>query len=156
SNGHPTVINEESQLVEPQAVDVIHDKIDEWLGKTKAVLTTGSLSRGLPDDFYATIIRTANGRGVLTAVDAAGVVLRRALEAGPALLKANVEECASVFGSLPEDPWEIAKRMDMDKAAPPQTIVTFGERGALLTSDGDAWRVTPPRISKVNPIGAGD
>jgi fructose-1-phosphate kinase PfkB-like protein len=72
------------------------------------------------------------------------------------LLKANVEEVAGVFGSLPEDPWDIAKRMDMDKAAPPQTIVTFGERGALLTSDGDAWRVTPPRISKVNPIGAGD
>lgn len=154
SNRHPTVINEESPVIESRAIGAIHNAIDQWLMKASAVLVTGSLSRGLPDDFYAAVIRRANAKGVLTAIDAAGLVLKRGLEAKPTLLKANAQEVGSVYGPLPDDPWEIARRL-VD-AEPSQTIVTFGEAGALLVSEGSGWRVTPPRVSAVNPIGAGD
>ena len=154
SKQHPTVINEESPVIEADAIDAIHNAIDELLTKATAVLVTGSLSRGLPDDFYSGVIRRANAMRLITAIDATGVVLKRGLEAKPALLKANMEEVSSVFGPLSEDPWEIARRID--HVAPSQTIVTLGEAGALLVSDGIGWRVAPPRVSNVNPIGAGD
>jgi 1-phosphofructokinase family hexose kinase len=154
SNRHPTVINEESPVIDPSAIDRLHNAIDECLVRATAVLVTGSLSRGLPSDFYAAVIDRANAKGVFTCIDATGVVLQRGLEAKPTLLKANVDEVGSVFGPLPDDPWEVAQRLV--NATPSQTIVTLGEAGALLVSDGVGWRVTPPRISNVNPIGAGD
>src|SRR5215831_11162729 len=48
SKSHPTVINEESSLVEPAAVKKLLSKVERWLPRVDGVLTTGSLSMGLP------------------------------------------------------------------------------------------------------------
>src|SRR5262245_56965368 len=79
SDGHPTVINEESPQVERQAIQTFDDKIGEWLPRVDAVLVTGSLSCGLSEDFYAGVIRKANAQEIFTAMDAAGGVMRRGL-----------------------------------------------------------------------------
>ena len=157
SNDHPTVINEESPEVQPNAIDAINAKIDEWLSRVHAVLVTGSLSRGLPEDFYARVIERANRRKLITAIDAAGQVMRRGLEARPVLLKANFEEIDGVLGPLPAERTQLAGAIqEMRGLAPSQTIITLGEAGAVLITQEEAWWAKPPRISTVNPIGAGD
>jgi tagatose 6-phosphate kinase len=46
----------------------------------------------------------------------------------------------------------------MRAVAPPAggLIVTTGKTGALAVIGGRAWRVTPPAVEAVSPIGSGD
>jgi tagatose 6-phosphate kinase len=157
SNDHPTVINEESPAVEREAIDLLENRILGLMDKAAAVLVTGSLSRGLNVDFYERIIQHANGRKIITAIDATGDVLRHGLNAEPTLVKVNREEMAAVVGPLPADPSQLANSIQkVRNHANSQTVITLGEAGAVLVVEGHAWHALPPRISRVNPIGAGD
>jgi 1-phosphofructokinase family hexose kinase len=156
SDRHPTVINEESPIVDPPTLATLQKKIDELLPAADFVLVTGSLPRGLPSDFHARIIRKARERGVPAAVDATGDVLRSALDAAPALVKVNLTEMSTALGTLGADWLSIATSLRKNQRVPAQTIVTMGEQGALLVTNKGGWFVAPPRVSRVNPIGAGD
>ena len=155
---HPTVINEESPQLEGQAMDALIARIDEWLARVTAVLVTGSLSSGLPADFYGTILSRVIEKTVppLTAVDASGEVMVHALAGNPTLAKANLREWSSAIGIRSATPAELARSIRRRSDLPPQLIVTLGETGAVLVAGDDAWFAEPPRISRVNPIGAGD
>src|SRR5437870_3054110 len=120
SETHPTVINEESPEIEPGAASRLLAKIEKWIPRVNAVLTTGSLSQGLPSDFYAEILDRSKSRGKLTAIDAAGQVLRTGMLARPVFMKPNLEEFR-----------EFADAQTISMLAP-HTAVTFGEAGAVL------------------------
>ncbi len=155
SNAHPTVVNEESSQVEPQAIETIERTIEENLRDATAVLVTGSLSRGLPHEFYARVIERASSRQVLTAIDAAGPVLKAGLEAKPTLVKSNLREISSAVGEVGTHPLQIAGSLRRFGLAS-QAIVTLGEAGSILAAGDECWYAKPPRIFHVNPIGAGD
>jgi tagatose 6-phosphate kinase len=160
SKDHPTVVNEESREVEDQAIEIMRRKFDLWLGRANAVLVTGSLSRGLPEDFYAPMIREALSRNIFTAIDATGSAMRHGFREKPSLAKANADEMATAIGQIGRQPREVAKairKLSEDlPALPAQVIVTLGEGGAVLVTRNDVWHAKPPRISFANPIGAGD
>ena len=144
SNAHPTVINEESPEIGPDIASRLLGKIEKWIPRVDAVLTTGSLSRGLRSDFYAEVLDRARSRGKLTAIDATGQVLRIAMLARPVFMKPNFEEFHG-----------FAKGYAFSMLAP-QTVITFQEAGAVLICDGNCIYAPPPRVEKTNPIGAGD
>jgi 1-phosphofructokinase family hexose kinase len=147
SRSHPTVINEETPQIERDARAKLLAKVERWIPKVDGVLTTGSLSTGLRDDFYAEVLDRARRKGKLTAIDATGAVLRLGLLAGPAFIKPNREEFFQLTnGSCAPSVFALA----------PHTALTFGKAGAVLLRDGECLYAEPPRLSDVNPIGAGD
>jgi fructose-1-phosphate kinase PfkB-like protein len=128
-----------------------------WLGQASAVLVTGSLSLGLPEDFYALMIREALPRNIFTAIDATGPAMRHGFRGRPSLAKANADEMVTAIGPIGRDPQTIARAIrKQDENMPSQVIVTLGAEGAILVTSNDVWHAVPPRISVVNPIGAGD
>jgi len=144
---HPTVINEESPQIEPRAGLKLLNKIDKWIPRVNGVLTTGSLSTGLPDEFYARILGRARSNGKITAIDASGSALRAGLLAHPAFVKPNTEELYQLTGLA-----------DTSRFFPlaPHTAITLGSAGAVLIHEGACLYASPPRIFRINPIGAGD
>jgi 1-phosphofructokinase family hexose kinase len=158
SHEHPTVINEESPPIDSRVQQALIATVDEWLPRATALLVTGSLSSGLPADFYRTMLRRAAEKipSLLTAVDASGEVLNCALGENPTLAKANLQEWKSAIGVTGADAAELVRSVRQRGKLPSQVIVTLGETGALLVAGDDAWFAKPPRISRVNPIGAGD
>jgi tagatose 6-phosphate kinase len=144
SNTHPTVINEESSEIDANAEARLFAKIEKWIPRVDAVLTTGSLSKGLRSNFYAHILDRARLRGKLTAIDAAGEALQLGMIARPDFMKPNVEEFH-----------EFARAHSVSILAP-YTAITFGEAGAVLLHEGKCIYAPPPRVEKINPIGAGD
>src|SRR5262249_15960487 len=92
STSHPTVINEETPQIDRGARSKLLAKVLRWVPKVDAVLTTGSLSSGLPDDFYAQILDFGRRRGKVTAIDATGAALRSGLLGRPTFMKPNREE----------------------------------------------------------------
>jgi len=154
---HPTVINEESGGVAPEAVADFHSRLHRLLERAKIVLVTGSLSRGLPENFYATVIRQAVHRGIRCVFDATGSTLKHGIAARPDIIKTNLQEITTVTGPLGCEVREIADslRRHQNRLAP-QIIATLGRDGAILIFGDQAWHAEPPRISYTNPIGAGD
>ena len=144
SFSHPTVINEESPEIEPDSGEKLLAKIDKWIPRVDAVLATGSLSRGLPVDFYANILGRARARHRLTAIDAAGPVLRAAMLARPGFMKPNLEEFRQFAGG------------ESVSMLAPHTAITLGSAGAAVLHDGNCIYASPPRLGHTNPIGAGD
>jgi tagatose 6-phosphate kinase len=144
---HPTVINEESPQIESHAGAKLLAKVGHWIHRADAVLTTGSLSTGLCEDFYARILTNARSMGKLTAIDATGSVLRLGLQAQPTFMKPNTEEFLHLTksGNAPAF-----------FALPPHAAVTFGKAGAVVIHAGKCVCAVPPRVSALNPIGAGD
>jgi tagatose 6-phosphate kinase len=154
---HPTVINEESGEIEIAGAHALMEQVAGNLEAAQAVLVTGSLSRGLPLDFYRKIIECSIAENLFTCIDAAGPALRLGLEGRPDLVKTNADELSSALGKLGETPQEIARSLlNRRNELPVQTVVTLGETGALLLNKGEIYYATAPRISHVNPIGAGD
>jgi len=147
SQVHPTVINEESSRIEDGAAARLLNKVHRWIPDVDGVLTTGSLSTGLPDDFYAEILDYARMRKKFTAMDAAGAVLRAGLSAYPSLIKPNMEE----FFQLTRGPMTSGLL-----TFAPHTALTFGKTGAVLINAGKFLYAAPPRVFDTNPVGAGD
>jgi 1-phosphofructokinase len=81
--------------------------------------------------------------------------------AAPHLMKPNGEELASFTGDDPElleaDPYAAAKAArTLVDAGVESVLATLGARGAVLVNADGAWHATPPPISVVSTVGAGD
>jgi 1-phosphofructokinase family hexose kinase len=147
SSAHPTVINEETPQIDRAAPSKLLAKVLRWIPKVDGVLTTGSLSTGLPDDFYAEILDLGRRRGKLTAIDASGEALRFGLLGSPTFMKPNREEFFQLTtGSC----------LSRVVALPSHTALTFGKAGAVLVHQGQCLHASPPNLFDTNPIGAGD
>jgi tagatose 6-phosphate kinase len=144
---HPTVINEETPQIESDACDKLLARVRRWIPRVDGVLTTGSLSTGLPDDLYARILEYARMKEKVTAIDATGPVLRVGLMARPAFMKPNQEEFFQLTnGSSTSRVVTLAAH----------TALTLGKAGAVLVHKGRCAYAQPPQLFDVNPIGAGD
>lgn len=144
---HPTVINEESPAIEPAAGAKLLKKVERWIPRADAVLTTGSLSTGLHPEIYAEILDRARSKGKITAIDATGAALQIGLLARPVFMKPNTQE----FSQLTKNPNGSGFFM-----MPPHTALTFGKAGALLIHGAKCLYALPPQIFDTNPIGSGD
>ena len=58
---------------------------------------SGSMPRGLSEDGYRDLVAEARAAGMWVALDAEGEALRLALQAGPEIVKVNVEEAAGLL-----------------------------------------------------------
>jgi len=144
---HPTVINEESSPVDSGAISKLLATVKRWIPRVDAVLTTGSLATGLPSYCYAQILEYARQHGKLTAIDAAGDVLRFGLQTQPTFAKPNTDEF-----------FQLTRGSDLPRAftLASHTALTFGTAGAVLIHEGRCISARPPQIFHANPIGSGD
>jgi 1-phosphofructokinase family hexose kinase len=143
-NSHPTVVNEESPPVGPAFVAALLKRVEHWIPKVDAVLTTGSLSMGLPTELYAEILDRACVQGKIAAIDATGATLRTGLMVRPTFMKPNTAEMRELVGT---------SAISMLAA---HTALTFGKTGAVVLHEGRCLYAPPPRIFTANPVGAGD
>lgn len=96
------------------------------------------------DQLYVRLLATCAAAGVPCWIDAYGPAMRAALAGDegptPALSKPNREELAD--GS----PWERV----------PELHITDGGAAVEIRTPVGTWRVEPPPVTEVNPVGSGD
>lgn len=118
---------------------------------------SGSLPPGVPAHFYASLIELLRQAGAYTVLDTSGPALHIGCQAGPFLVKPNLEEAAELTGlpaTSPADWVTIARRIL--ELGVSYVVISLGEQGALLATAEDVWFARPPHIRERNPIGAGD
>jgi 1-phosphofructokinase family hexose kinase len=157
TNGTQTELVEESHPVEIGYYEQLRSKIQNYINNCQAVIMSGTLTPGAPNDFYARCTELATASGAMSVVDTQGAPLMEALGARPNLVKPNRQELASALGRELSDEIAIIKGMrELHERGAQRVIVTAGKQAALAFDGLKCWRIFPPQVAPLNPIGSGD
>jgi tagatose 6-phosphate kinase len=157
ATGVVTELVEESRAVELEAYERLIRLVQRRLAGCRAAIMSGTIASGGPPDLYARCVRLAREARALAVVDAAGLALAEALKARPDLVKPNRAELAVTVGrSLPDEAGVWSAIREVGERGAGQVVVTAGARSTLAWDGKQGWRLTPPSIKVVNPIGSGD
>ena len=139
------------------------------VGAGGPLVCSGSLPPGLPVEAYGLLVETARRHGAATIVDAAREALLGSLPFEPDLVTPNLAEAEGIVSGVVTEPVE-ADSVPVDEvreraAVAAQGLIARGARRAVVTAgghgvcaavDGSTTWIAAPRVSVVNPIGAGD
>ncbi len=123
------------------------------------LVLSGSLPRGVPDDFYARLAALAIARGAAVVLDSSGRGLAGGLS-GPELLlvKPSLGELRALSGRALEDDAAIlaAARAIVLRKAARYVAVTMGREGAMLVGAEHHLRLPAVPVTTRSSVGAGD
>ena len=122
------------------------------------LVASGSLPKGVPDDFYARVAGMVSEKAARFVLDSSGEALKRALEAGVYLVKPNLRELESVVGRSLRKPAEQEEAASQLVARGRAEIVTvsLGADGALLATGAGCRRLRALNVKPRSAVGAGD
>lgn len=141
---------------------------EEWQACLKAIeeidpppaylAASGSLPRGVPDDFYARLSRVAENRDTRLLVDTSGDPLREVLERPVFMIKPNVRELTDLMDVNADSETEIeqAARDMIQQCGCQNIVVSLGSGGALLLTGDITQHFRAPTVPIKSKVGAGD
>jgi len=155
-----TVVNEPGPVISPRDWTVMTDLVTAHLPGAGALVCTGSLLPGVPDDGYVDLIRAGRQAGVPVIIDASGPALTRCAEASPEIIKVNLEEAESAVGSNVSAGPDLMSRAcraagRLHGLSGNAVIVTVSV-GAVLVERNRTVTVPAPAVTVRNEVGAGD
>ncbi|HSG35106.1 MAG TPA: 1-phosphofructokinase family hexose kinase [Sphingomonadaceae bacterium] len=140
---------------------------DEWQACLESVsqarcryfVASGSLPRGVPEDFYARVANTLNRNGPRFVLDSSGAGLAGGLAGGGVfLVKPSIGELRQLTGEALESDEAVAgaARAIVDRGEAEHVVVTMGREGAMLVNAGGILRLPAIPVDAVSCVGAGD
>lgn len=128
-------------------------------GKAATVILSGSLPQGVPQDYYATLIRAARKFSACVFLDTSGEPLRAGLAAGPDFVKPNQEEAESWSGRIMDgihSAREVLKQMLEVGAL--SAAISLGSEGMVWGSrlERELLVAHVPKQSSSSCVGSGD
>ena len=168
-DGTTTKLNSPGATVSAAHLDGLAATLLDRAAQAAWVVLAGSLPPGAPDGWYAELVCALHATPAKVAVDTSEGPLSALVaaladdgaDAAPDLMKPNGEELASFVGGDEEafeaDPATAAQaaRQLVDRGVG-AVLVTLGGAGACLVTAEGAWHATPPPITVVSTVGAGD
>ena len=158
ASGELTELNEPGPVISREKLEELLQKLTGYAGGDTLFILSGSIPRGVDTDIYGEIIRLVHKKGSRVLLDADGELFRRALEAGPDMIKPNraeLEEYAGIdYWASEEELLQIAERLAAQGMS--HGAVSLGKGGALFLL-GD-FRAKCPSLSVQahSTVGAGD
>ena len=121
------------------------------------VVISGSLTAGLPQDFYAQLIAVAPHHRCHVFLDTSGSALTESLAAKPDVIKPNRQEAEAILDRKIETPADARAAAEELRSRGPQTvIISLGDRGAIACDGSSAVHAHPPRLEAISTVGSGD
>ncbi len=122
------------------------------------IVASGSLTTGIPLDFFARLAVIAKHKNIRLVLDTSGAALTSALEAGVYMIKPNLGELSFISGvkELDRDSAVEAARIIITKKQCEVVVVSMGAGGALLVTAEITEHVIAPPVEVKSTVGAGD
>lgn len=157
ADGAQTEILEPGPLVTAAEQQQFLAKYQALLPKASVVVASGSVPQGVPQDFYAGLIRAARAAGKKFLLDTSGELLAEGIKAQPYFIKPNKDEIQALTGRQVSSEAEViaeVKRFLAQGIA--LAVVSLGAEGSIAGYQDAIYRVRVPRITAQNPVGSGD
>ncbi|MCP4639063.1 MAG: hexose kinase [bacterium] len=145
-----------SKVTEAEAADMV-GVFAEAVRNAAVVTFNGTVCDRSIETLYRDLIPVAKKHGAITILDSHGPEFALGLESVPYMVKPNVAETEELVGySLDTDEakWR-AIGFFHDKGVE-LVALSLGKDGALVSRGGEQFRVVPPAIEEINPVGSGD
>jgi len=153
-NGTTTELVENVGPVTEAVLMEFMDKFRIHAEVADVTVLTGSMPSNTPVEYAGLLIREITKPIIL---DYRGEALLNSLPYGPFLVKPNREELAATLGVELNDHGAVIDGMnELNRRGAEWVVVSDGPGPVLVTGRDGAWRITPPKIDVVNPIGSGD
>ena len=140
---HPTTVLPAGFSVTSSECEALANRVRERLDNMSLLIISGSVPHSNANDLYRILLEHSQQLGIPCWLDAHGPALRQALGGNvpPDLAKPNLSE----YGQ--SDNWDQVAELH----------ITDGEQPVEVRSHQEGlWRITPPSIRQVNPVGCGD
>ena len=156
-DGTTTKVNEPGPELIGTETAAMLERLVSFARSADWVVLSGSLPRGVPDDFYAQIITRVHDIGHRVAVDTSGAALRAAIAAAPDLIKPNADELAELTGVELRTWADVVEQADkLCTEGVGTVLVSLGAHGALLVDSTGVTRAYSPPVEVRSTVGAGD
>lgn len=152
--GETTELVENAGETTPAEIESYRQAFAEEAKTASTIVLSGSLPRGVPEDFYAELLGETDSPAIL---DIRGPELMATLTHDPFCVKPNRHELELTVGhdcSRTAD--LIARAREICTQGATWVLVTDGPQPSWLISIAEAIKFIPPSVTVVNPIGAGD
>lgn len=157
-NGALTELNEPGPQIPKEDMQELLKKLDEYAGEDTLIVLSGSIPAGVDKGIYAEIIRRVHEKGSKVLLDADGELFRKALEAGPDIIKPNrveLEEYAQIDYRASEE--ELLRIAEGFREKGIGTIaVSMGQSGAMFVMEDMKVKCPAIPVKKHSTVGAGD
>jgi 1-phosphofructokinase len=156
-NQQTTDINMPGQAPPQDAMDALLEAIEQLALSCDWFVLSGSLPPLVPATTYAAIISRLKRRKKHIVLDSSGEALRAGIQAGPTIVKPNIEELRYLVGEALTSEAEIqqaAQRLLNEDIE--QVVISMGKQGAMLVEQAKTLVAVPPSITVKKTFGAGD
>jgi 6-phosphofructokinase 2 len=134
------------------------ESLREMKPRADYIVASGSLSPGIPDDFFGRISAIAAESGARLIVDTSGSPLHHAARAGAYLFKPNMAEFERLTGESLSEEREMAaagqRLIEEDRCS--VIVLSLGAGGALLITAEGSEHIRTPTVPVRSKVGAGD
>ncbi|MGC8793547.1 MAG: 1-phosphofructokinase family hexose kinase [Bryobacteraceae bacterium] len=150
-------LNELGPKLTPEEVTRVEEAVRRRLDGAGWLMLCGSLPPGVPDSFYADLIRMARERKVRVLLDADGPPLGLGIAVGPTVVTPNQQEAERLLDTaLLTRSHALAAAAKIREMGAELVVLSLGSRGAVGAFPGELVEAVPPSVEAVCPIGAGD
>ena len=160
-----TVFNEQGPRLEGPEWRRYEREVAAALSPGGLFACSGSLPLGAPPDAVARLVDLAHEVGCAAACDCSGDFLVNVLTQGPELVAPNLAEAEAVLHggrgeAVEAGPDALARAADaasrLTARGAQAAVVTAGAAGVAVASQDGIERLEAPKVSALNPVGAGD
>jgi len=136
---------------------LIMDMINATIRSGDTLVASGSLPAGFSPKVYAEIVKNARSKGIKIYVDTDGENLKEAVKESPNGIKPNIHELSRLLNrelktdEIPDAAQEISRIYGIE-----DVLVTLGKMGAIVFSQGKAYRINSLDVKVMSAVGAGD
>lgn len=122
------------------------------------VVFSGSLMKGMPDNYIAQIQKQLTGQNIRFFIDTSGPALVEAYKEHPAVIKINDEELSDLVPNYTFKELEDYAQFLKSKTATtiPYFIITLGAKGVIAKLNQQIFHLFVPPVHAKNPIACGD
>lgn len=156
-DGYVTELLEPGPVITGEELEAFLTEYERALRECELMILSGSIPKGVPKDFYATLIHRAEAAGVRVLLDTSGEPLKAAISKKPFMIKPNLKELEGLIGR------KICSREEAVEAATgfarhgiTHVVVSMGEKGLLYVQDKRVLFAKAPEIHAVNTVACGD
>lgn len=156
-NGLNTDINEGGPDISNNALDEVMEKALEAADENTILVLAGSVPANVSKETYKRMIAAAKSKGAKTILDADGELLRQGLEAGPYMIKPNINELGMLFNkdiSNSQEAIDLAK--ELFSYGVEIIVISLGSEGSVLMTKDKTLLVEGLKVEVISTVGAGD
>src|SRR5690348_3323492 len=156
-NQQTTDLNMPGQAPPQEALHILPQTIEQLSNSCNWFVLSGSLPPHVPTTLYATLISQLKQHNKDIILDTSGEALREAIQAGPTIVKPNIEELQYLVRHALHSEAEIqqAAHQLLNKDIK-LVAVSMGRQGAMLIEQATTLIATPPTMTVKKTFGAGD